>query len=459
MKKILLLVIICCNSVFSQKQTDKWYFGNGAALDFGTGTPSVIASGMGGYAPSEGCSVMSDASGNLLFYTDGVTVINKNHLQMANGSGLMGGVSSTQAALIVPQPGSNGIYYIFTTDDYGGPNGLRYSIVDMNLAAGIGSVTVKNSLLLNPSTEKITAVKDPFNNRYWVVGHEWGSNVFYSYALTSTGLSVGIPSAIGTAHTGTMQNTYGQMKFNPCGNKIALTIGYADLWEYLDFNTNTGVVSNPMTFGFIAHVYGIEFSPDASKVYVSTYNPFRTLEQFDVSSNNQSIIATTQTSLSTTIDTYGMQLANDGKIYVVKSFSQFIGVVNSPNLLGALANYQDMQLDVDPGFMGITAALTMPGFVQSYFMPVGFSCPVPLGVNEIAVEKQNAILYPNPSVNGFNVLVEEPSVIKVYSYTGELIEELKTNKTITFGDHYSKGIYFVNVWNTGKTKSFKVVKE
>lgn len=449
--------------IFAQQQTDKWYFGNGVGLDFGTGTPSVIASGMGGYAPSEGCSVMSDASGNLLFYTDGVTVVNKNHVTMANGTGLMGGISSTQAALIVPQPGSNGIYYIFTTDDFAGANGLKYSIVDMNLASGVGSVTVKNVSLLTNSTEKITAVKDPFNNRYWVVGHEWGNNSFYAYELSSTGLSVPVVSSVGTAHTGTLQNTYGQMKFNPCGNKIALAIGYTDVWEYFDFNTNTGVVSNPMSFGFLAHVYGIEFSPDASKVYVSTYDPGRTLEQFDVSSNNQSLIAASQTSLSTTIDTYGMQLANDGKIYIVKSFSQYIGVVNSPNLLGALANYQDMQLDVDPGFMGVTAALSTPGFVQSYFMPVGFTCPTPVstGVNEIKVEKQGVVIYPNPSANGFNLVADEASVIKIYAYNGELVDEFNAekNKTIELGETYAAGIYFVKTISGEKVTSTKIIKE
>jgi hypothetical protein len=463
MRKFTLLSLFLSFTLFvsAQKQTDIWYFGNSVGLDFALGTPSVIAGGMSGYAPSEGCAVMSDAAGSLLFYTDGVTVINKNHVTMANGTGLMGGISSTQAALIVPQPGSNGIYYIFTTDDFAGANGFRYSIVDMNLAAGVGSVTVKNALLFSSSTEKVTSVKDPFNNRYWVVGHEWGNNNFYAYELSSTGLSAPVISSVGTAHTGTLQNTYGQMKFNPCGNKLAVAIGYTDVWEYFDFNTNTGVVSNAMTFGFLAHVYGIEFSPDASKVYVSTYLPGRTLEQFDVSSNNQSIIAATQTSLSTTIDTYGMQLASDGKIYIVKSFSQYIGVVNSPNLPGPAANYQDMQLDVDPGFMGITAGLSTPGFVQSYFLPVGFTCPTPVstGVNEIAVEKQSAIIYPNPSADGFNILVEGPSLIKVYSYTGELVETLKGTKTFTFGEHYAKGIYFVNVQNSGKTRSFKVIKK
>ncbi len=463
MKKFTFLFSILFFSFFlsAQKQSDKWYFGNGGALDFSTGTPSVIASGMAGYAPSEGCSVISDATGNLLFYTDGITVVNKTHTQMANGNGLMGGISSTQAALIVPQPAANGIYYIFTTDDFGGVNGFRYSIVDMNLASGNGSVTVKNASLIGTVSEKITAVKDPNSNRFWVLAHEFNSASFYAYSLSSTGLSAPVISNIGAVHGGTLQNTYGQMKFNPCGNKVALTIGYTDLWEYFNFNTNTGFLSNVMSFPMSAHVYGIEFSPDASKLYVSTYDPFKTLVQYDVSSNVLSTIAVSQLSLSTTTDIYGLQLANDGKVYVCKSFSQFVGVVNSPNVAGAACNYQDFQIDLDPSFMGITAALGLPGFPQSYFMPSSFTCPVVLGVNEIKVLDKPIVIYPNPSADDFNVIIEEQTTLKVYNYTGQQIELINVMKprTISIGENYPAGIYFVKAENKGRTTTTKIIKK
>lgn len=462
MKKFILSVFVLTISFtsFSQKETDKWYFGNGVGLDFSTGTPSVIAAGAPGYMPSEGCSVISDAAGNLLFYTDGITVFNKNHVQMANGAGLMGGNSSTQAALIVLQPGSNGIYYIFTTDDFAGTNGLRYSIVDMNLASSLGSVTVKNSLLMTPMTEKVAAVKDPFNNRVWIAAHQWGNNSFNAYALSASGLSAPVITNIGTSHTGTLQNTYGQMKFNPCGNKLALTIGYTDVWELFDFNTNTGVISNCATFPQTAHVYGIEFSAESSKIYVSTYNPLRTLVQYDISLSNTVAIAVSETSLSTTPDIYGLQLANDGKIYVCKSFSQWIGVVNSPSVAGAGCNYNDTQLDADPSTMGVTAALSLPGFSSTYFLPTGFVCPTPTGINEIAVENSLPVIYPNPTANDFSIYSREAAKYEVYSYTGKLIETISSGKntTVKFGENYAKGIYFIKSGGE-KTESIKVIKQ
>ena len=62
----------------------------------------------------EGSSSISDSNGQLLFYTDGVTVWDKNNAVMQNGTGLMGNGSSTQSALIVPCTCDK--YFIFTTD-------------------------------------------------------------------------------------------------------------------------------------------------------------------------------------------------------------------------------------------------------------------------------------------------------------------------------------------------------
>jgi hypothetical protein len=37
----------------------------------------------------EGCATISNSSGQLLFYTDGITVYNRNHQVMPNGTGLL----------------------------------------------------------------------------------------------------------------------------------------------------------------------------------------------------------------------------------------------------------------------------------------------------------------------------------------------------------------------------------
>ena len=80
---------------------------------------------------------------------------------MQNGDGLWGHPSSTQAAIIVPWPERDNIYFIFTSGaaETLGAAGYSYSVVDMNLQNGLGMVTQKNVALYAPSTEKIAVAR------------------------------------------------------------------------------------------------------------------------------------------------------------------------------------------------------------------------------------------------------------------------------------------------------------
>lgn len=462
MKKITFLLgsLLIFLSSFSQKQTDIWYFGTFAGLDFSAGSPTVIpASAM---FPPEGCSVMSDSTGSLLFYTDGANVWNKTHTVMPNGSGLNGGTSSTQAALIVPYPSNTSMYYVFTTDEFGGGNGLQYSTVDMTLDGGNGDVVTKNVPLVTPMTEKLTAVKDPGSNRYWVLAHEWMSSAFYAYPVTASGVGAPVITNIGSAHTGTIQNTYGQMKFSPCGDKVGLTIGYDNMMELFQFNTTTGVLSNSIQILFGEHVYGLEFSQDANKVYVSSYysNNFQyTLSQFDVSNWSFTPIVTSQYTLSAT-DMYGLQMGHDGRIYCCRPFNQYLGVINSPNMSGAACSYTDTGVDLDPSFMGTISSLSLPGFVTSYFRPVNGSCPIPTGIPE-SENNSGLAIYPNPSSGNFKMNFVENGEVEVYSATGSLLEKhsVKPGTSLEIGQNYTPGIYFVKSVSDRTTNTTRLIKE
>ena len=97
---------------FSQSQTNIWYFGKHAGLDFNSGKPVPLTDGQ--INSFEGCATMSDSLGNLLFYTDGMKIWNAEHEIMPNGEEILGDTSSTESAIIIPQPGSLSKFYVIT---------------------------------------------------------------------------------------------------------------------------------------------------------------------------------------------------------------------------------------------------------------------------------------------------------------------------------------------------------
>src|SRR4051794_21874344 len=97
----------------AQNDANNWIFGYHAGLNFGnfpfSGTPAINS--------VTACSSISDAAGNLLFYTDSRGVWNKQHQLMnavsSPSSFLHGDMNASQGALIVPRPGSGcNEYYI-----------------------------------------------------------------------------------------------------------------------------------------------------------------------------------------------------------------------------------------------------------------------------------------------------------------------------------------------------------
>src|SRR4051794_25995354 len=113
--KVLLITAILAISVsLNAQQGNVWYFGFNAGVNFNTNPPSYLLDGA--LYTNEGCASISDMNGNIILYTDGRTVYNRNHQPMPNGTGLHGNESSTQSAVVVPKPGSTHLYYVFTTD-------------------------------------------------------------------------------------------------------------------------------------------------------------------------------------------------------------------------------------------------------------------------------------------------------------------------------------------------------
>lgn len=374
-----LLILLTLNSL-SQNEFKIWYFGNQAGLDFTTNPPTVLTNTF--VNCTEGVATVCDNSGSFLFYSDGTALMDATNTYMANGMGLGGGQSSTQSAIIVKQPGVNTNYYVFTVPIGGTNNVASYSIVDMSLAAGLGSVTVKNAFMYNGTTEKQVAIRHCNGKDVWIISHKNSSNEFKAYLLSSSGLSsmpvttsIGNPIYLGPG-------VAGHIKVSPDGKKLAMATASANIstatisipgFYLFDFDASSGIITNSLSlltntvFPLGCGPYGMEFSPDGTKLFgtTSTGTTYScALYQWNICAPTPSAIIASQYSLSIpNINLGSIQKAIDNKMYIAMGSTPFLSVISNPNGSGAAMGFSLNAIALAPNTM---CALGLPNYINGY---------------------------------------------------------------------------------------------
>ncbi len=351
------------NLLFAQHENDNWLFGNNK-WKFDNSSPNGFThttnlssnAGIQGSIIRYVSSVISDKNtGELLFYSDGYKIYNKNGVVMTNGNNLFGtslvypydyyGNPSDQSSIIVPVPNSASLYYVFyingdrdmrDQDFFSTPNpttnyGLRYAIVDMTLDGGLGAVTSKNNILFsNSTTNALTSTVASDGNSYWIVTANNGN--FLSYKLDSNGLN--------TTPISSIANKYGNFfKISPDGKKLltrvnAISIGGVFL---SNFNNATGIVSNQINIAPNYYYFdsnnipnSAEFSSDSNIIYFTAGESFLCcgVQKSGIIMYNISTAALIGYNNSTQSYTYplesgsrtaSMQRSFDGKIYLIQN--------------------------------------------------------------------------------------------------------------------------------------------
>lgn len=417
-----LFLILATISVAAQKQANLWYFGYRAGMDFNNtqtinGISSLPTFTSGPINTYEGCFSISDKTGNLLFSSDGSTIFNKNMVVMQNGTDLYGDLSSTNAGLAIPVPGSSHIYYVFTvpgrewslnTPGHPRPGilppGLCYSLVDMNENGGLGAVIEKNTNIpiqgdLNGTpisydkkwtAENITATGHYNGKDYWIVTRI--KRYFFSFLVTSQGVSeYAVVSDAGIdideinkrpgldEYVAYGSRSIGYIKISPDGTRIAqcdynslnFTRGKFDNKTGIITDIKTSVFSDPLGYGL--GPYGVEFSQDSKYVYIGSLRSNGIcVEEVDVF-NPVLYWATSLGGLSNFLVTT-LQLASDGRIYGIGgadftaihpndgSASRNLYVILNPNEGGT-------ETAIIPNFFDATYKpnFGLPPFLTSYF--------------------------------------------------------------------------------------------
>lgn len=436
----------------AQRQASIWYFGDRAGLSFQTENQLPVALTNGALSTFEGCATISDEQGNLLFYTDGVTVHNRMHQVMKNGTALRGSDTSTQSALIVPWPGQQK-FYVFTVDAQGSnpingidSTGLRYSVVDMARQGGLGEVVEKNTGLYSPTTEKLAAVAHGNGRDYWLVSHEWDSDFFFSYLITPAGLNpTPVKSKTGSIHTGANGiNALGQMKLSPNGRSLALAITAANTVEFFLFDNQSGKIELIESFKppYKAQEgpYGVEFSPNSKLLYVSEFmnpgNPRGSIYQWQLGAGS---VAATQFEIRGVRNQMGsLQLALDGSIYVAIARATYVGRVTYPNRAGAACEFDSVAVGLKTGL----SHSGLPGFVQSWFKPPSPEVNLP-NVFTPNEDEQNPVFKP--------LVFEhiEVAQMKIYNRWGQLLFITHDPTSGWNGGEHPAGTYFWQITGEG----------
>lgn len=383
----LFLTLVVTVNLSAQREAANWYFGRNAGIQFtGNGVVPLLN---GSLNTNEGCATISDKFGNLLFYTDGSTVWDRTNSVMPNGFGLLGDASSTQSAIIVPQPENSDIYYIFTVNALSGDvhntnllQGLNYYIVDMSVGPN-GTVIGRgnnNSPLLIPNSEKITAVRSADCSSIWVISQL--TDAFYAFEVTNTGVNpVPVFSQVPTDVPlgGYRYNAIGYLKASPDGTKLAIAHSTVSnvtdrsapgkLLIY-DFDTATGLVTNEQELDVSNRSpYGVEFSPNSELLYATTdfYDSEGNYINGQLFQYNLTVadINASRIRLGEFVNG-ALQLAPDGKIYNSQFGSGALNVINQPNEPGIASNFVPGQQTLG----GRTATFGLPPFIQSLFNEV-----------------------------------------------------------------------------------------
>lgn len=248
-----------------------WYFGQNAGIDFNPLPENPPVAITGPLNAPEGSSVICDRNGNMILSTDGYSIFDKLNNDITPAGGIGGQKTSTQSALIMPTPGDETRYYIFTTEEIPGTGSfeLRYSIFDRMLNNGLGGLAQHNQLLFAKSTERITG------NANWLIAHEFGNNSFRAYPTSKQGLGNPVISSVGSDHSiSVVQNGQGYMKLG-ARNRIAVALstpGVSNKVEVFDFDNLTGRVTNFRSRDLqnsSGQVYGIEISPGGNKLFAT----------------------------------------------------------------------------------------------------------------------------------------------------------------------------------------------
>lgn len=343
--------------LYAQRQYDNWYFGTYLGMRFNAGSMNIILNGSNAMYARYGSSTYSDpVTGEVMLYTNGSYVFNRQHLQMPNGDFLDNDANSMHT-VIVPHPGDPSQYFIFSTNT--GERKLYYSIVDMKGDGGLGTVISKANVLNTNADAQFCVVRQLYDQGYWLIMHGYHTDQFMCYRIGRSGIYMQ-PAVSKAGSIAPEWNSYpqGKMISSNDGQELLLCSGSVNgtcSTELFRFDKRCGTVSlqtvlhPPILQADAILAYGA-FSRNNKLVYISyCYNSGQNfLIQYDLSSpepdQSKYIVG------GMTIGFADLQLAPDDRIYVTSadngSVTSKISVIRQPDKPGAACDFRFQEYEL-----------------------------------------------------------------------------------------------------------------
>ena len=377
-----MLPLLAVVAFLNGQTANNWTFGYHLGLNFSTTPPTFFLDSIrnrdclgGSEIASYASNSISDCEGNLLFYTNGNVVWNRNHHLMPNyclnDSMTIGGITLKTKILKVPK--NDSLYYVFyaiTANGNPGIGGTRYAIINMNADSARGTIVSTHNFINTfniglGSTQFFPSdlIKHSNDSNYWLVCKPT-DNDMYAYLITSSGINLTpvISSAPG------LNSKKEFIRASLTGNYIFYQefptgIEYANICT---FNKSNGTVTNvKRAFGVADigyfNVIDMEFSTNDSFIYITVNNGKYSVMQFkSYLSNPGSSFTELYSQTSGANCPVAIQMAPDGKIYISSLNSGIISCITRPDEAGLGCNFIHNYMNLAPYLIGY-------GFPSIYF--------------------------------------------------------------------------------------------
>lgn len=369
------LLIFLPSVIFAQQEASVWPVGSGKQLNFQSG--NFEFSDFTGNPNAK--ATICDKNGNLILYTDGRTIWNRNNEIIANGVNLINDdASQNNLPIFVPFPKKEGWYLLFYEENYYTVSGGKYNnalyFAEINAMANNGrgevirqKIKVHDNYHYGPTIAGFCG-----NSHFWLVNDRNDNTLIdkrvdriYCYKIDEKGVNL-TPVINDYFDIGSS----GFYRFSPNGDKFFFGMGgnSSDSEVITDFNFKTGELYNPRILN-LGNVWKREFSPDSHLLY---YFSGPNLLQIDAQiTNNDAIYHSIDTihtfphNESVPYPGYDLKLAPDGKIYIfyidAETRKYKLGRINKPNLKGLTSEPELDLMDIDFN------NFRFPDFVTSFF--------------------------------------------------------------------------------------------